>query len=361
MIDSLDAAAEAHLTQTCATLAACLKITLINGTVFGFTNYSQDLIINGVTFSSMSGQNITATETSTGFSVDSIDIETLKVITGIPVASILSGLFDHASFDYFLVNYLDFSMNFGILRRGKIGKITNERSQYAIELRGMMEAYKKRILDLYTAQCIVDLGDAKCKVQLNPPVWTALTGFTIRASGLGESGGIVKPTAENRRHFKAVIAGTSGASEPSWDTVIGNTTVDGTVTWEAIQSLFLPGVVEQVSTATHRIFIDNSMVELDDFFLGGKLTWLTGDNANRSFEVKRFKTVNSNKELELILSTFLPIKVGDTYTIQAGCSKRKDEDCIAKFDNIVNFRGYPLIPQNFQIVPGKVEGKDFSR
>ena len=37
-------------------------------------------------------------------------------------------------------------------------------------------------------------------------------------------------------HFKCTVAGTSDASEPSWDLTAGNTTVDATVTWTAMDS-----------------------------------------------------------------------------------------------------------------------------
>ncbi len=358
MIDSMDSAAEAHLALSCITVAACLKITLVDGTVFAFTNYSLNLTVGGVVYSAIAGQNISATQTTSGLSVDNIDIETLKVITGVPVSSILAGLFDFAAFTYFIVNYKDTTQNFGTLRRGTLGGITTERNKYLIELRGMMEQFRKRILSLYTAQCIVDLGSIECKVRIDPPFWVASTAYTVRSSFESEAGSVVKPITPNRRHFKTNIAGTSGGSEPSWDTTIGNLTVDGGVTWEAIQALTLTGIVQVVSTANTRVFIDNTLVEPDDFFLGGILTWTSGLNINRSFEVKRHETVSSNLEVELILPVFNPMIIGDTYTIVAGCLKRKDEDCIAKFDNVFNFQGFPQIPQSFQVVPGRIEGKD---
>lgn len=54
-------------------------------------------------------------------------------------------------------------------------------------------------------------------------VWTAAT-----AQGIGR---LVTPTARNGYAYKATVAGTSGASEPTWPTTIGQTVVDGTATW----------------------------------------------------------------------------------------------------------------------------------
>ena len=39
-------------------------------------------------------------------------------------------------------------------------------------------------------------------------------------------------------HFKCTTAGTSGSSEPDWPTTLGNTVIDGSVTWVAISSLY---------------------------------------------------------------------------------------------------------------------------
>ena len=39
-------------------------------------------------------------------------------------------------------------------------------------------------------------------------------------------------------YFKCVVAGTTGGSEPAWPTDIGNEVIDGSVTWEAISSVY---------------------------------------------------------------------------------------------------------------------------
>jgi hypothetical protein len=35
---------------------------------------------------------------------------------------------------------------------------------------------------------------------------------------------------------------------------------------------------------------------------------------------------------------------GNTYSVIAGCTKRFAEDCVTKFANGVNFRGFPHVP-----------------
>lgn len=42
---------------------------------------------------------------------------------------------------------------------------------------------------------------------------------------------LVVPTAGNGYYYKCTVAGTTAGTQPTWPTVIGNTVVDGTVTW----------------------------------------------------------------------------------------------------------------------------------
>lgn len=54
-------------------------------------------------------------------------------------------------------------------------------------------------------------------------LWAALTAYAV--------GDIVWPTTANGRIYRCTVAGTSGASEPTFPTSAAGTVVDGTVTW----------------------------------------------------------------------------------------------------------------------------------
>ncbi|MGH8566845.1 MAG: DUF2163 domain-containing protein, partial [Gammaproteobacteria bacterium] len=71
----------------------------------------------------------------------------------------------------------------------------------------------------------------------------------------------------------------------------------------------------------------------------GKLTWTSGANVGLSMEVKSL----SGSEIRLILPMPYDIAVSDAYSVYAGCDKRQST-CIATFNNIINFRGFPFIP-----------------
>ena len=55
------------------------------------------------------------------------------------------------------------------------------------------------------------------------------------------------------------------------------------------------------------------------------------------------------KTLSLFLPALYPIQVGDAFTIRPGCDKTF-ATCQAKFDNAINFRGFPHVPGNDQVL-----------
>lgn len=93
----------------------------------------------------------------------------------------------------------------------------------------------------------------------------------------------------------------------------------------------------------------------DGWFTAGKLTFLSGANAGLSVEVKAH--VNDGAvSLTLWQQMPHPIAAGDTFTVTAGCDKRFTT-CHDRFNNVVNFRGFPHIPGNDFVIRYPVQGE----
>jgi len=88
---------------------------------------------------------------------------------------------------------------------------------------------------------------------------------------------------------------------------------------------------------------------LSDFesgwFSGGQLVWNIGGNAGQSIQILDHSTDGAESSLTLWQPTTRPVQVGDIFTITAGCAKDFGT-CKAKFQNQLNFQGFPHMPGN---------------
>jgi uncharacterized phage protein (TIGR02218 family) len=102
------------------------------------------------------------------------------------------------------------------------------------------------------------------------------------------------------------------------------------------------------SVTSNSIFTDTSRLEADNWFTYGLLTWSTGNNAGLKMEVKAF----ASGLFTLFQSMPYTIQVGDTYSVYAGCDKSPGT-CKAKFNNYVNFQGFPDVPGQDSVLAHK--------
>lgn len=342
---SVSAAFEAHIEQEVTTVSARLKLTRIDGTILGWTNYWKDVEISGVTYRTAVQDAPSTVKTTSNLAVDNLEVLARIDDDRLAESELLAGLYDYATIELAEFNHQDTSQGIMHLRSGTVGEISVARGRANIELRGVAQKLQQRIGRLHQKPCDADLGDTRCGVRLDPPAWAATTGYTVRTDKDAGAGSVVKPSVANDRHFKCTTAGTSGGSEPSWNTTLGGTTNDGSVVWTAIYALTVSSTVASASSRT--TFACSGLSREDGWFNGGVVTWTSGLNAGLRSEVKQ--STNSPTALILHLPTPFEIQAGDAFTVTAGCDLLHGT-CISKFDNLYRYRGFPHMPTRDDVV-----------
>jgi hypothetical protein len=249
-VKTLSVALKAHIAQAVTTLALCWRIVRTDGQIFGYTSLDADLLISGVTYSSTAGFSRSAITTGSTGQVDNLEVVGFLSETGITKADVENGLFDYAAIHLFGVNWADLTQGTIKLRRGWMGEVSVTPSGAVLaELRGMTQALVQEFGNVWSPLCRADLGDSKCKVPIKPAAWHASTAYA--------SGTYVQAlTQADDAHRVAIFlsaGGTSGSSEPTWDTTIGNTTSDGTITWTSKQ--YYRGISSVASSAAQNQFV----------------------------------------------------------------------------------------------------------
>jgi uncharacterized phage protein (TIGR02218 family) len=103
------------------------------------------------------------------------------------------------------------------------------------------------------------------------------------------------------------------------------------------------------SGATARVTAAGTGGFPDGWFAGGVLAWTGGANAGLSCTIRRDRIDGVTRILDLALAPGAPVSAGDGMRLTAGCDKQV-ETCREKFDNFLNFRGFPHIPGEDWIV-----------
>ena len=102
--------------------------------------------------------------------------------------------------------------------------------------------------------------------------WAASTSYNV--------GDYVNPTSWNGYSYKCTVAGTTGSTEPTWPTTIGDTVTDGTVTWECVairgnNNIYIGYDIEGQQNDTNQLNIGNLIYgDLEDKY------WMIPQNVN---------------------------------------------------------------------------------
>jgi uncharacterized phage protein (TIGR02218 family) len=107
------------------------------------------------------------------------------------------------------------------------------------------------------------------------------------------------------------------------------------------------------SSGFTQVFTDTGRTEADDWFGNGEFEWTGGPNTGVRTKVKLYD--GATKTFTLAIPMAAAIGAGDTYSVVAGCRKRRTEDCATKHNNVLNFGGAPDKPIVNDIVAGEPE------
>lgn len=347
-----------HLGLNNTTLAKFVKVKQRDGTIVGFSEYDRDFTIDigdgdgSITYPAKNALRMSGSKSRHDIKIDQFEIVGHLESTAITIQDLRAGVWDDAEYHSFAANYNDVSIGDIPLSRGHFGKVVTKNAEYNIEMLSLINRYNVDLLRTYTVACYVELGSTGfkgvgdtvgsggCNVQIQPTTWSTGTTAGIRKDRDAGSGNVVGPIAFNDRHFKCSVAGTSGGAEPAWDTTIGNTTVDNSITWVTIQALEIEATVNVV-TDNKTFSVTYTGDAPDALLTGGVCEFLTGNNAGRHMEVLTW-TLATN-DIVLLFNMPETITNGDTLLIRSGCDKTL-ETCKTTFDNVENFQGFPHIP-----------------
>lgn len=283
----IPAALQTHLNQSDTTTTRLLKISLINGDVYGLTTLDRDVPYDDgegeITYVATNGFDPSTFSADIGYSVDNAEGYALisDDIPGVTVEMAEAGDLDDGQWVCYLVNYEDLSMGHAILDAGDLGEV---RTRYGMIWIPELLSYAMRL-----RQPIGSVFSRTCRAIFGTPA-NSQAGCGIDLTPLWVNGEVTAVGAETDRTFTGDVITDSGqpiAPNP------------------------------------------------------GRVQWLTGANTGREYSVEE---LDSSGTVTLNETTPYPIEVGDTYRIRPDCRKRYIEDCIGVWDNGINFKGEPLIP-----------------
>lgn len=275
-----------HLQGT-TSLAMFMKITARDGTVLTVWNGTRNKILDGETYYAFPLEP-SRLESSNSLKPDNLEV-TAVYSELFNAATLRAKKWSGARVEYRTMNFRDLSMGHAERRVGFIGATPVGKYAAKPEILSLSSKLAQPTGRTCQQLCdVVELGDARCKVDLNG---ITRTGYKITANAH------ITNNILNRQQF------TIAFDEP------------------------IKPADENVLTAA------------DNLYERGKLTFTSGKNINAEFQI----IFNFGNDLTLYLPTFYSISEGDEVRLVTGCN-RKINICRDIYGNAENNRSFFMLP-----------------
>lgn len=245
---SLPPSLSAHLQSGATTLCWCWRLTRRDGTIQGFTDHDRDVAFDSTTFEAAAGFTASDMKDQLGLSVDNVEVSGAISSDRLAEADLRAGLYDSAKVEIFRVNWQDAEQRV-LMRTGTLGEVRRAGGAFAAEVRGLVDALQQPKGRLYQYACDVDLGDARCGVNLEQPAFKASGAIATVLSDRSFTAGGISGFAPGWC-TRGLLRFTSGPAQNQALEVKAHRIAAGVVTVELWQAPRLPMSPGQTFTIT---------------------------------------------------------------------------------------------------------------
>lgn len=275
----------------------------------------------------------------------SADIEiSLNSPSPVTSADIIAGVYRGAAFDLAVCNPLDSTQDPYTVFRGTVGTVDfdDDAQSALVQLRDLLDSASVIEIERYGPACLETIGGPRCRLPVLPG--TGLTHITERQDSTAYAEGdyirVFQSGSWDNRNYECTVAGTSAGSAPTFDTVLGNTTVDGTATFTARDAWAREATVTAVDGQNLTVTVTEARAVDDTWFRQGVVVFDGGANADEeSIDISAWD--NTNKILTLAIPAKYDVAINDKLFLLPGDDKTLTM-CATKFSNSLNFVGLPF-------------------
>jgi len=173
-----------HLASGTTTLCWCWRLVRRDGTQRGFTDHDRDLTFDGTVFEAASGFTASELKETLGLAADNVEIQGALSSDDLTEADLAAGLYDDARVEIWRVNWQAPDQRVRV-KTGVLGEVRRTGRAFTAEVRGLSHRLQRPTGRLFQHTCDADLGDSRCRIDLNLPAYCA-EGTVISLEGSGE-------------------------------------------------------------------------------------------------------------------------------------------------------------------------------
>lgn len=163
----------AHRQKSTTTQCVCAYIvSAVTGQTLGITSWSEDLRnvpgYPGIVFKSTVGVTASILEVEEGSKPANMEADVFLVSAGISEADLLAGVWTRAEASVFICNYQAVDMGQLVVCAGYLGQFHQRGKMLIAEIQSYSGALQVMIGKVTRPECMNDLGDSKCQVNMAP-------------------------------------------------------------------------------------------------------------------------------------------------------------------------------------------------